>query len=110
MLKADTEKELCGLTFIRIFINAVNKHTGRQQHGSRLAGFQTPATETVIMVGSWKRGNQGPYGRSGSLLLHLSQDGGGFTAHKPVARLCFSVGRLGMGWEKEMCSPMPDLK
>lgn len=87
-LKRSTEKELCGIKFIRIFINAGDKHTGRQHHGcGGMANFHVPATETAIMVGSVMRGNQGPYGRSGSLFLHLSEDGGGFTAQACSAAL-----------------------
>lgn len=75
------------MKFTRIFIDVVNKHTGRQQHGSGVMNLQAQATETAIMVGSLKRENQGPYGRCGSLFLHLSEDAGGFTAYAWIKAL-----------------------
>lgn len=51
--------------------------TNRQQHGGHAEGLSVPSTRVRQYSVGLKRENQGPHGKSRSLLLDLSEDGRG---------------------------------
>lgn len=69
--KRDTETECWDMEFINGVINALDRQTDNSVAGP--LRVQTPALEIDSTVGTLKRGDQGPPGRSRHLFLHYSE-------------------------------------